>query len=306
MRKARSCAWCVGLCMVALLAGQGPVAGGPGTEGPAAPEKPPAQQQKDGAKKKKPAFDHSEWGKVLKAHMADGWVDYAGIVKEPAHLNRYMVRLAGADLRKLKRNDRMALYINAYNAFTVKLITDYYWESVPDKATGKLKRRIDSIKDISSRKRWKAKRWNIGGEAVSLQGIEHDILRKQYKDARVHFALNCASLGCPDLTAEPYDGEKLSKQLDAAARAFHRNTAKGLRLDRAKGRVYVSKIYRWFDDDFEDAAGSVPDYAARYAPKGDAAYIRANRKKLKVKYLDYDWGLNDVKDKPRKAPVDGK
>jgi hypothetical protein len=121
---------------------------------PAADE--PPQQQKGGTKEKKenkPAFDHSEWAKVLKAHMADGWVDYAGIVKSPAHLNLYLVRLAGADLRKPKRSDRMALYINAYNAFTVKLIADYYWESVPDKATGKPKRRIDSIKDISSRKR---------------------------------------------------------------------------------------------------------------------------------------------------------
>ncbi len=121
----------------------------------------------------------------------------------------------------------------------------------------------------------------------------------------MHFALNCASPGCPDLTAAPYEGEKPSKQLDAAARAFHRNTAKGLKLDRAKGRVYVSRIYDWFDDDFEDAAGSVLDYVARHAPKGDAAHIRANRKRLKVNYLDYDRGLNDVMDRPRKAPVEG-
>ena len=245
----------------------------------------PAAQEK----KKGKVFDHSRWGKVLKEHVSGAWVDYTAIKKAPADLNAYLSQLAKADLRKLDRNEKIAIYINAYNAFTVKLITEYY----PD---------IDSIKDIPDGllrpRRWKDKRWDIGGEKHSLLRIEPNILRAEYKEPRVHFALNCASIGCPNLREEPYEGGELDEQLDSATREFNRSR-KGLRLDRRKRIVHLSSIYDWYEDDFEKPVGSVLRYVARYVGKEDAKFIRDNEKQLKVRYLHYDWKLNDVRNKAR-------
>ncbi len=243
----------------------------------------------------KKGFDHSRWADVLKEHVEDGWVDYAAIKKDTSQLSAYLADLARADLRKLDRNEQIALYVNAYNAFTVKLIIEYY-------------PRLKSIKDIPdgifSRKRWKHKRWVIGGRTYSLSEIEHDVLRSKFKDPRVHYALNCASISCPPLRGEPYEGERIDKQLDAAAKAFQINP-KGLRLDRARRIMYLSRIYDWYRKDFEEAAGSVLRYVAQYAPRETAEFLLANEKDLEIRYMDYDWLLNDMKNRPpeeREAP----
>ena len=236
----------------------------------------------------KKGFDHSKWADVLKEHVEDEWVDYAAIKKNTSQLGAYLADLAKADLRKLDRDEQIALYVNAYNAFTVKLITEYY----PD---------IESIRDIPdgifSRKRWKDKRWVIGRRTYSLGEIEHDVLRSKFNDPRVHYALNCASVSCPPLWGEPYEGENLDEQLDAAAKAFQINP-KGLRVNRARRIVHLSRIYDWYRKDFEKAAGSVIRYVARYAPRETAEFLVANEKDLKIRYMDYDWRLNDVKNRP--------
>ena len=211
--------------------------------------------------------------------------------RDTSQLSAYLAALGRADLQKMDRSEQIALYVNAYNAFTVKLITEYY----PD---------IESIRDIPdgifSRKRWKHKRWRIGGRMYSLSEIEHDVLRSKFKEPRVHYALNCASISCPPLWGEPYEGEKLDEQLDAAAKAFQINP-KGFRLDRAQRVVYLSRIHHWYRKDFEEAAGSVARYVAKYAPRETAEFLLANEKDLKINYMDYDWRLNDVKNRPPAA-----
>ena len=243
-----------------------------------------AWAQQDGGK----TFDHSRWARVLKHYARDGWVDYARLKRSPQTLDLYLLDLARADMSGLDRNEKIALYINAYNAFTVKLILEYY----PD---------IKSIKDISRFKRWQPSRWSIGGRFYSLDEVENDVLRKQFGEPRVHFALVCASLGCPDLRGEMYVGARLDEQLDAAARRFLASP-KGLRVDRRSGTLHLSSIFKWYKDDFAAAAGDVPSYVARYADAPAAAWIRARKADLRVRYMDYDWHLNDVKNRPEGGP----
>ena len=233
-------------------------------------------------------FDHSAFAEVLDRYVEGSWVDYTGLKRDPGHLAAYLRDLAQADVDELDRKEKIALYINAYNAFTLKLITEYY-------------PKIDSIKDIPDHifryKRWKDKRWDIGGETYSLSQIEHGVLRERFEEPLAHFALNCASIGCPDLWPEPYRGKDLEKQLEAAARAY--NAAdKGVRLDRADRTIYLSRIYDWYAGDFKKEADSVLQYVARYMPEEAARYIRRNEDRLRVRYLDYDWRLNDVKNNP--------
>ena len=137
--------------------------------------------------------------------MHDGVVDYTGLLEERATLRRYLAQLAATDPDALAPDARTALWINAYNAFTLELVLDHLG-------------RIDGIRDIPSGKRWKAERWKVGAATYSLDAIEHEILRPQ-GDPRVHFALVCASVSCPDLRAEAYLPGTLDAQLDDAPRA---------------------------------------------------------------------------------------
>jgi hypothetical protein len=238
-------------------------------------------------------FDHSSWGKVLKEHVTDGLVDYAAMKKAPTDLNAYLARLATADLRGMDRQEKIALYVNAYNAFTVKLIAEYY-------------PKIESIKDIPDGlfrpRRWKDKRWALAGDTVSLDQIEHDILRKEFDEPRIHVALVCAAMGCPPLRGEPYEGERLDKQLEDQARRFLGNAEK-FRIDRAEGVVHLSSILKWFGDDFVKRYGTearfaghsrseraVLNFVSGHLDEADRRYLATGD--YDIKYLDYDWLLN--------------
>ena len=126
-------------------------------------------------------------------------------------------------------------------------------------------------------------------EDLSLNDIEHGILRKKFKDARVHAAINCASASCPPLRAEAFVADRLDAQLDEQMRAFVTDGSRN-HLVREKNRLELSEIFQWFAEDFERDAGSVKDYLARFAAPEDADFIR----KAKVSYIDYDWDLNDA------------
>ncbi|MBW2206539.1 MAG: DUF547 domain-containing protein [Deltaproteobacteria bacterium] len=168
-----------------------------------------------------------------------------------------------------------AFYVNAYNAWTIKLILTGY----PG---------IESIKDLGSlfKSPWKKKICRIDGEVITLDDIEHNILRPQFKDPRVHFAVNCASKGCPPLLAEPYTGSRLDKQLNQVTRAFI-NDPKRYRIE--KDTLFVSKIFKWFSEDFNN---DVIGFFLQYAEGDLKKTLESNRGKIKVKYLDYDWSLN--------------
>jgi hypothetical protein len=123
---------------------------------------------------------------------------------------------------------------------------------------------------------------------MSLDDIEHDRIRKQFTDPRIHFALVCASMGCPPLPRTAYTGENVQVRLEEETRMYL-NSERGVRIDRAENTVHVSKIFDWFGDDFVKASGSVVDYVRSYLPSEDAAFLEKNPK---IKYLDYNWALN--------------
>lgn len=221
--------------------------------------------------------DHSLFGHLLKSHVIDGHVNYTTFKQDEADLDRYLAQLEKVNPDPLDRSEQMAFYINAYNAWTIKLILENY----PG---------VSSIKDLGSlfQSPWKKKFVKINATTMTLDHIEHDILRPVYKDPRIHFAVNCASRSCPPLQAEPFTGADLERQLEEAAISFINDP----RSTFIKGdRLYVSRIFKWFGEDFgNDILGYVRSYA-----RGDLAKQIANSgKSLNIMYLDYDWSLNDT------------
>ncbi len=228
---------------------------------------------------------HETFDQILKGHVKDGVVDYEGLRRDETLLDRYLATLDGIDPSSMDRNGRIAFWINAYNAFTLKLILNYY----PD---------IQSIKDIPSSKRWNARVWSVNGEKKSLDQIEHEILRKM-GEPRIHFAIVCASISCPDLRGGAYFPDSLDEQLDEAAAGFLNDSMKGAAVMEEKGMLwgtnyvlYLSPIFDWFEGDFEKKSGSVVDFVLPYLPGTMKAFVVAHRDELKVKHLDYDWRLN--------------
>ncbi len=219
--------------------------------------------------------DHLAYGELLASHVHNGRVDYKGFKADERRLDHYLDLLSQTDPALLDRNEQMAFYINAYNAWTIKLILDGY----PG---------VKSIKDLGSlfQAPWKKKFVKLYGQTVSLDHIEHDILRPAFKDPRVHFAVNCASVSCPPLRGEPYSGKRLDWQLNDAVTNFI-NDGQSNYIDG--DTLYASRIFKWFSEDFgNDIAGYIRSYAT-----GDLA-VRMQKagKSLKVEYLDYDWSLN--------------
>ncbi len=219
--------------------------------------------------------DHSLLGSLLSRHVKDGVVDYKGFKDDEAILDQYLEALAAVDPEPLSPDDQFAFYVNAYNAWTIKLILSRY----PG---------IRSIKDLGSlfSSPWKKTIARIDGSLMTLDQIEHDILRKRFKDPRVHFAVNCASKSCPPLQGEPFAGNLLNDQLNQAARAF----INAPRFNRLEGdTLWVSKIFDWFPEDFD---GDVIGYFIKFAEVPMRNQLEKNKERIKIKYLDYDWSLN--------------
>ena len=219
--------------------------------------------------------DNGVYAELLKKYVKEGVVDYQGFKNEESKLDQYLKVLEKTDSSKLSRNEQFAFYINAYNAWTIKLILSGY----PG---------VKSIKEFGSifKSPWKKKLARIDGDVVTLDHIEHGILRPKYKDPRVHFAINCASKGCPPLRYEPYRGDVVDQQLDEMARAFINDP----RRNRLEGKtLYVSRIFKWFKEDFDnDIVGFFQEYA-----QGDLKKeLDSSREEIEVEYLSYDWSLN--------------
>ncbi len=221
------------------------------------------------------AVDNSAYAGLLKKYVKDGVVDYRGFKNEESKLDQYLKVLEKTDSSKLSRNEQFAFYINAYNAWTIKLILSGY----PG---------VKSIKELGSifKSPWKKELVRIDGDMVTLDHIEHGILRPKYKDPRVHFAINCASKGCPPLRSEPYRGDVLDQQLDEMTRAFINDPKR----NRLEGKtLYVSRIFKWFKEDFgNDIVGFFLEYA-----QGDLKKeLDSRQEEIEVEYLSYDWSLN--------------
>lgn len=239
------------------------------------------------------AFDHEHgaWTDLLAAHVEGPNLDYRGLAKQRPALDSYIASLAAVsaeDMGRWSRPQQYAFWINAYNAHVVKLILDNYpLESINDLDTlgGKVwKQRFIRLPAAEHFKE---------GSNISLDVIEHRILRPVFEDARVHAAVNCASESCPPLRAEAFRPAVLDKQLDEQVRAWLADPERN-RYEPDSKTIRCSAIFNWFGGDFRRDAGSVEAWIARYAPEETAAWIRAAGDDVRVKSLPYSWKLNDV------------
>ena len=219
--------------------------------------------------------EHGLYGELLQKYVKSGVVDYRGFKTEEAKLDQYLKFLEKTDTKTLFRNEQFAFYINAYNAWTIKLILNAY----PD---------LKSIKDLGSlfKSPWKKKIARIDQDVISLDNIEHDILRPRFKDPRVHFAVNCAAKSCPPLRSEPYQEEVLNKQLTEMTEAFINDPES----NRIEGNtLYVSSIFKWYAEDFED---DIIEFFLKYARGSLMETLKKKQAEIKLQYLEYDWSLN--------------
>ena len=226
---------------------------------------------------------HTEWTRLLGAYISTDATglnrfDYGALQASPedsAALEAYVASFAEMKISEMEPDAQFAAWANLYNALTVQHIIGRY--PVKSIRTGYLVgpwKRVYAIAD---------------GKKVSLDDIEHAILREEWDEPRVHYAVNCASYGCPNLMKEALEAETLDAQLDAGARAYI-NHPRGVTI-RRNGTLQVSEIYKWFDDDFGGSKASVIEHLLEYAEPDLAAAIRANPKITKY---EYDWSLNDV------------
>ena len=189
--------------------------------------------------------------------------------------------MQGVAIRKFSRPEQRAYWTNLYNALTVKVVLDHY----PVASIMK----IDISPGLFAKGPWKKKLLAIEGEKVSLDDIEHRILRPIWKDPRTHYAVNCASLGCPNLPMQAFTSANTEELLDAGARAYV-NHARGARID--KGRLTVSSIYDWFESDFGGSEAGVIEHLRKYAEPALAKQLAGVKR---IADDDYDWSLNDAK-----------
>ncbi|MDX2259987.1 MAG: DUF547 domain-containing protein [Hyphomicrobiaceae bacterium] len=243
--------------------------------------------------------DHAAWDELLSAYVvpgADGLnrVDYRGFkAKGHAALKAYTGRLAAVDPATLDRPEQFAYWANLYNAKTIDIVLDAYpVASIRDiQIGGGL---VGLLKQsVGAGGPWQAPVVTVKSTQLSLDDIEHQILRPVFADARVHYAVNCASIGCPNLATKAWRGAGLDTDLDAAARAFV-NHPRGVRADN--GSVIASSIYSWFMADFGGTPASVLDHIRRFAGP-DLLKVLADR--TGIDSYEYDWTLNDTT--PRKS-----
>lgn len=236
-------------------------------------------------------FDHSHraWDALLREDVVvlDGGrasrVRYASLAREHARLRAYLDSLSAVQRQEYdrwSRPEQMAFLINAYNAFTVEKVLTRY----PD---------LRSIRDFGRifGNPFKDRFFRLLGEPASLDDIEQGMLRKRFREPRIHFALNCASVGCPMLREEAYVAGRLDAQLEEQAVRFLSDRS---RNRFAGGHLEVSKIFDWYGEDFEPRAAFFARYAKALADE-PAARKRIEEGKAPVSFLDYDWSLNDSK-----------
>jgi hypothetical protein len=225
-------------------------------------------------------FDHSEFDRVLKAFVDDrGLVDYNAISRDSG-FEEYMQGLKTVKLNELSRNGQLALWLNAYNAVTI----DKVIKLKPKKSV-----RETLIPGVwTSTKFFTTKEHLVAGRQLSQDDIEHEILRKVFKDPRIHFAIVCASSSCPPLARFAFTAENVQTKLEEETRKYI-NSTRGTRIDYAENTLYLSKIFDWFEGDFISTSGSVLEFIKPYLDKEAVAFLQRGPK---FTYIHYDWALN--------------
>ena len=251
-------------------------------------------------------FDHGHFllTEVLTEHVANGLVNYRALKENQASLNQYLQEIANIDpeaYRKWTRQQKLALWINAYNAYTIKGILDHYpidhsWLAdplghYPDNS-------IRQIKGI-----WDDMTWTVIGEEYTLNHMEHEIMRRELADPRIHFVLVCASKGCPHLENKAFEASDLDDRLDQAGTDYIYESRK-VRIDGKNRNIQLPQIFKWFEEDFVEGTqykqlfrdysskeAGILSWVYRYANKADREFMENNS--LKIAYLYYDWALNE-------------
>ncbi len=209
---------------------------------------------------------------LLSKHVNNsGWVDYKGLQKEEAKLDKYLTFLNSSDIKGWSENKRKAFWMNAYNAYTLKMILDHY--------------PLKSIMDIKLKEKgaWDIPYAKVGGEVYTLNAIEHEILRPKFKDPRIHAGINCASYSCPPILNKAFTEANVNSLLELAFRNFVNDP---LRNKISKDKIEISQLFDWFKSDFTDGE-SVIDYLNKYSKTKIS-------KTAKITYLKYNWALNEA------------
>jgi hypothetical protein len=232
-------------------------------------------------------FTYQSYAQLLLHHVHEGLVDYAGLKQERDLLDTLVTDLGHADLAGVTSNQRLAFYCNSYNILTLRSVVDAY--------------PVSSIKDIDGV--WDEQTWLVAGKKLTLNEIEHEVLRKEFREPRIHVAINCASIGCPPLLNVPYYPDRLDSLLTVAARRFASSEAHN-RIDLEKKMARLSAIFDWFGEDFIDAyhvSGKYPDLDRKQGAALNflVSHLSENATGasgagFSVEYLDYDWALNDL------------
>ncbi|MDJ0765305.1 MAG: DUF547 domain-containing protein [Myxococcota bacterium] len=235
--------------------------------------------------KNKP-FDHThqQWQGLLKTYVKSGTVDYAAWHRGGQdRLDQYLATLAAVckkDYKKWNKRNKIAYWINLYNAHTIKLVLDNF--------------PVKSLQNVGAKpgSAWEEKRIPLAkleGKTLSLGDVENEILRKRFTEPRIHFALVCAAKSCPILISEAYQGQKLNTQLKRQTRQFLNDSSKN-RYDAANKTLYLSKIFEWYGKDFVDNVPSVAAYVAPHMSHQAVEDVAAGQ--VNVEFLHYDWALN--------------
>ncbi len=254
-----------------------------------------------------PAFSYDDYVAALSAYVDDrGMVDYPSLKDDRQQLDTFaalLARVSAEQYEKWSAAARIAFWINAYNALTLEAILEHY----PIKASlaASLIYPENSIRQIPGV--WGKLQFRVTGRRMTLNQIEHDTLRTQFDEPRIHMALVCAAMGCPPLRNEPYLGDKLDAQLDDQTRRFLAHPDK-FRIDRDANTVFLSPIFKWFGQDFvkrygtdqkftnhNDAQRAVLNFASRYLEPDDRRYLETGT--YRIEYTDYDWSLNQQETK---------
>ncbi len=218
-------------------------------------------------------ISHALWQDAVGTHVQEGRVDYPAIQKEGV-LTQYLALLDRADPNQLSTNERLAFWINAYNAFAVQGILDQY---SPGTLFGRYQFFI-------------SREYRVGGQTVNLYDLEREILISQFHEPRMHFAIVCASASCPKLQPWAYEGQRLDRQLHRVTSEFVNDPSRN-RFDRSKKIAFLSMIFKWFAKDFEARSGSVLNFVREYVQDTSLKedLLEAD---YTVEFLAYDWRLN--------------
>lgn len=225
--------------------------------------------------------DHTPFDRLLREYVTDGMVEYDAFARS-GDFAQYLATLAAARPERMTRADQLAYWINVYNAYTIHLINS--------------RKERRSIRDINKRfgvtlkSPWAEPIVKAGGRTLTLDDVEHTIIRPTYKDPRIHVALVCAAKGCPPLRSEAFVGSRVDAQLDEQARRFLAQTAKN-RVDLSTRTVYGSPIFTWYRDDFGGTLAGVGAFWARYVPEGATREL-LQRGVFRWVDTEYDWTLN--------------